>query len=444
MGVNDVIFSNAPGPMQMAMRSYHTSVQDREDAERREVVEGRQDLLFNQGQQRYQAGLSNAAANRAALAKAQASADKFRVDFKTAYEGGTAASAGALLANHPEKAATITEAFDQRDANAVKAAKLFVMQTTAVFNAGQPQIAVRMMEERAVAARNSGNDYEADILEIVASTAKADPKAALALLNMTGMALDPDNFEEMMKGVEAQAANATVAELFTAMDTEEGMDPTKLASVMTNESLPADIKSELFKRHSEASAEPSKEMTELADGRKYWTASLVAGKPQLVSPDLVIADEEYQPQSTVGKRVADLEAGAITQDQFDASGGTSASEQQIGRIMETGVPRDIAIKIADGVYKMDRDQTTGAIQVMDLANGNIVYGGNAQTPPGSERLTFGEAFTDTGNSFGAEGFGRNLVNTAAGAIGAPLPFPETMQTQNNFAVLKEGLINHIS
>lgn len=166
--------------------------------------------------------------------------------------------------------------------------------------------------------------------------------------------------------------------------------------------------------------------TKLADGRYYWDDSLDGSqgptRPQLVAPELEMPGQN-----------------------------SSEAEQKIARIMENlNTDEATAIAIVDGVVKTTLDPVTREVILTDMRTGQPWQGvdgqqGSGQTPAVPEpRLNFGEAFTDTSNAFGAEGFGRNLINKAAGAFGANVPFPETLKTQNDFAILKEGLINEIA
>jgi hypothetical protein len=143
----------------------------------------------------------------------------------------------------------------------------------------------------------------------------------------------------------------------------------------------------------------------------------------------------------------------------------SEAEQEIARLTGIGVPYNVAVKMKEGALTTSRDPDTGDVLVLDLSTvpPSVVWSSEALrtgagTPPpptagtpadvpatAPERLTFGEAYTDSANSFGLEGFGRWAANTAADVIpGAGTPFPETMQTQADFAVLRETLLNNVA
>lgn len=139
------------------------------------------------------------------------------------------------------------------------------------------------------------------------------------------------------------------------------------------------------------------------------------------------------------------------------SSGTSASEaeQEIARLESIGIDRATAIKIKEGVFKVYTDPTTGENVIYDLGTGQIVQAIPPATGqpapdavPESEGLSFGpdygDPYADANNSFGLEGFLRGGANKVGDVLGLGQPFPETAQTQRDFAVLGEKLINDIA
>lgn len=131
-----------------------------------------------------------------------------------------------------------------------------------------------------------------------------------------------------------------------------------------------------------------------------------------------------------------------------------AAEQKIRRLMETGVDRQTAIGIVDGRLATSRDPVTGEVVVVDVARAPRV--GETPTPSLAEaapeaapavapvQLDFGAAYPDATSAFGLEGGIRKLANNVTDIIGAPPIFPETMAAQNDFALLREKLINDIA
>lgn len=137
-----------------------------------------------------------------------------------------------------------------------------------------------------------------------------------------------------------------------------------------------------------------------------------------------------------------------------------AREQQIARLMETGVERNTAIGIVDGRYARDRHPVTGELQVVDMATGQPIYGGptastlpvpqQTEAPSGQSVMDpavaaqFGTQFPAASQSFGLEGAATGLINTVGDAVGLGAPYPEVQQTQADFGVLRESLLNDIA
>lgn len=151
-----------------------------------------------------------------------------------------------------------------------------------------------------------------------------------------------------------------------------------------------------------------------------------------------------------------LQEGTPEYRSFMAAGGKSpdntAKEQQIARMEGIGVPRNVAIGIADGVYKADRHPVTGELQVVDMSTGRPIYGGPQQRrqeqPPQPVPFTggsqqFGRQFENAPASFGLEGAARGLANTAFDVAGMPVPYRDVQQTQADFRVLQESLVNDL-
>ena len=140
----------------------------------------------------------------------------------------------------------------------------------------------------------------------------------------------------------------------------------------------------------------------------------------------------------------------------------SAAEQEIARLMETGLDRNTAINIADGVWVTSTNPQTGEAQIIDKATGRPVAAEQAQMAPQPEAAPstvpelslgdpttptqpvasqFGEQFTDSDRAFGLAGFARGAANTATDAFGLGQPFPGVAATQRDFNVISESLTN---
>jgi hypothetical protein len=178
------------------------------------------------------------------------------------------------------------------------------------------------------------------------------------------------------------------------------------------------------------------------------------GNPLIVYRDRAVGNQPY------------IEAGA----------NESAAEERIARmtenLMATGDfvdpadARAIAVGIVDGRLQTSRHPVTGELQVIDLATGKPAYSasGNAAEPGAMSNSSndasdasgdplvntifggeqFGEQYPRANEAFGVGGAVTGLVNTAGDALGVGAPYPEVQQTQADFAVLRENLLNDVA
>ncbi|UMA67278.1 hypothetical protein LVO79_21095 (plasmid) [Roseivivax marinus] len=168
------------------------------------------------------------------------------------------------------------------------------------------------------------------------------------------------------------------------------------------------------------------------------------------------------PYSDPAKLRADLNAGYITQEQYNAQivrlgqGGESAPEASIRRIMEAySVDRRTATGIVDGTLRVSRDPVDDTVIVTDLATRESyrpgmpdeTMGPQAQ-PPVQERpaLSFpgSTGAGDASDAFGFEGMLKGSANAASDFLGMGAPFEGVRETQSDFAVLSESLINDVA
>ena len=153
----------------------------------------------------------------------------------------------------------------------------------------------------------------------------------------------------------------------------------------------------------------------------------------------------------------------------EGSAGSEA-EREIARLMSIGIPRDVAIRIKEGVYKEVTDPVTREVTVIDLSSGQPVFNASEQvqgngTPQGdpamgqgtpsdqstpatpmseTNGLTFGPRFQNSPDSFGIEGTAKRAVNSAADVAGFSTPYPDVQDTQRDYDVLRESLLNRIA
>jgi hypothetical protein len=135
-----------------------------------------------------------------------------------------------------------------------------------------------------------------------------------------------------------------------------------------------------------------------------------------------------------------------------AADSGSEAEQEIARLEGIGIPRETAIRIKEGIYRLVTDPTTGLHTVVDMTTGQQVYQPDAGAQPGAEppaappapEADLGQQFPDAPSAFGLEGMARGGINAAADIVGMDAPFPETQQAQSDFGLLREQLINDIA
>lgn len=127
----------------------------------------------------------------------------------------------------------------------------------------------------------------------------------------------------------------------------------------------------------------------------------------------------------------------------------SEADMEIGRLMSVGIPRETAVKIKEGVYTVSRHPVDGSVVVIDLANGKMVFdvgdkGAPPPAPPGDTPTAAGYDMPGAKDAFGAEGAIKGAVNKAADIAGAPVPYREVQDAQNDFAVLREDILSTIA
>lgn len=166
---------------------------------------------------------------------------------------------------------------------------------------------------------------------------------------------------------------------------------------------------------------------------------------------------------------AGLIPGSPEYQQFMAMGGAagatreSEAVQKINRMAENLVAtgdysdpvqaRNVAAGIVDGRLRSDRHPVTGALQVVDMATGQPVYpqrpaqtGAPDATPaaPASPGYDFGTQFPNAQDSFGITGAAQGAINRATDTLGLGPAYPDVAQTQSDFAVLRESVLNDVA
>ena len=140
--------------------------------------------------------------------------------------------------------------------------------------------------------------------------------------------------------------------------------------------------------------------------------------------------EKVTPYTDAAKLRADFDRGLINQDEFEAEmtkpAKTTAKEDQIARLESTGVPRDIAIRIADGSLVVSTHPVTGAATLVDKAELSAQQAAQVTPATGEPVQPEGDGAgvfegTNPAGALGLSGFGANVLNTVVDAFGAGQP-----------------------
>lgn len=174
--------------------------------------------------------------------------------------------------------------------------------------------------------------------------------------------------------------------------------------------------------------------------KKQMEGGAASGKDRFMNVDGVLYDVTGPQPVPVTERQA----------------ATSAAQQQVDRIKQAyGVDDRTAVGIADGVLRVSRDPFTDQIQVTNLATNEVFspsLAGQGQQQAGQAtpaqaadggELTFGQPYQGASQAFGLGGMARRGANVVSDFVAGQPVFPETAQTQQDFAVLREDLTQDI-
>ncbi|MCA1338101.1 hypothetical protein [Pseudooceanicola marinus] len=132
------------------------------------------------------------------------------------------------------------------------------------------------------------------------------------------------------------------------------------------------------------------------------------------------------------------------------------ADRELARMESIGIPRDVAIRIKEGVYRVVTDPLTRETSVMDLSSGKTIldatHSANIGPSPSGQvsnqtapALSFGpDVSGDAGQSFGVEGFAKAGINALGDAVGLGPAYPDVQETQSDFMVLRETLLNDVA
>lgn len=158
---------------------------------RNQTAFGQQNLLFDQGQQ------DRAAQQAAAQAM---NADLVALSEKVAAGHATVADFSAVGAKYPDLADEMSKMWEGQTAERKSADVAELFKGVMAIKAGRPDLAIKMLEDRATAAENSGDAQEAEVTRAMAAAIKADPNAGLTSLGL------------LLHSVDADAATAALGE----------------------------------------------------------------------------------------------------------------------------------------------------------------------------------------------------------------------------------------
>lgn len=180
------------------------------------------------------------------------------------------------------------------------------------------------------------------------------------------------------------------------------------------------------------------------------------------------------PDSVRALKIRAAEAGLVPGTpeyrRFMAAGGRSENEsaraQQIERLaanlFRTGAAaseqdaRDRAEAIVDGRFTTSRDPLTGELQIVDMGRFGVsgsgspaVFGRGAEGAPVPQPMpqsspAFGTPFEAGSRAFGVEGAAIGALNRVADTLGLAPIDQQVQQTQADFSLLGENLLNDVS
>lgn len=322
--------------------------------------------LFNQAQEdrvASQAAQRAMNADLASLAERIASGNYSSQDF------------AAMAAKYPDLTDEMSKMWEGQTKERKDADVASLFKGVTAIKAGRPDLAVQMLEERAVAAENAGDQMEADIARATAAAIKADPAAGMTSLGLLLQSVDPDAALQVFgEGRRVQSSNAyangTTVTVFSD-GTKEVTDAagTVISGPEAQAAVDAAMASEAGMRGANAAAATAGKLTTEADLGTMAEAAKEAGKQAVVKSGEAF-DALGKVRSnivTIDTAVAALDAGANTgivakyfPDVSSASASLSnamnrlgldvissvtfgaLSEAEMKLAMETAVPRNLS------------------------------------------------------------------------------------------------------
>lgn len=160
-----------------------TMQQNAAQESRDQVAFDQGNLLFDQQQQD----------RAAAMEKARAMNTDLVALSGLVAEGNVSANDFAAIATkYPDLADEMSKMWDGLDKERKDTDVANLFKGISAIKAGRPDLAIQMLEDRATAAENAGDQMEADIARATAEAIKADPSAGLTTLGLLLQVVDPD------------------------------------------------------------------------------------------------------------------------------------------------------------------------------------------------------------------------------------------------------------
>lgn len=175
-----------------------------------------QNLVFDQQQQ-----------DRAKAQEAAAAMQSDLAGLAAKIEGGDYSSQdfAAIAAKYPDLVDEMSKMWEGTTSERKAADVSQLFQGVSAIKAGRPDLAIQMLEERAVAAENSGDQMEADIARATAAAIKADPAAGLTSLGLLLQTVDPDASLAVFGEAPELTASQKDYKFYEAQETAAGRKP---------------------------------------------------------------------------------------------------------------------------------------------------------------------------------------------------------------------------
>ena len=157
-------------------------------------------------------GIREMADKREAATRAEELRKQYAADLQSSLTKPTAEAFAALSAKYPQQREAFKQSWDMMKEGQRDQEFLAGVQAFGAINAGSPQVAATMLDERIAAKENSGQD--ASKLKLMRAALDQNPQAVAGQLGLVLSSIDPDKWSKMT--TELRAAQKAPAELTEA------------------------------------------------------------------------------------------------------------------------------------------------------------------------------------------------------------------------------------